>query len=102
MNKKYLMAFVLASGLALAQASGSAGQGTSSSSSPQSTTPSTQTTPSTPNDQNATTSPSSTSNGQETVLRGCLKQSGGNWILSQGGQDVTLNGDSASLRALLQ
>ena len=39
-----------------------------------------------------------TANTQETVLRGCLKQSAGNWVISQNGQDTTLNGDDSMFK----
>lgn len=94
MNNKLLMAFVLASGMALAQTGSSTGSTDQNQSQP--TTPSQQqtTTPSDQNNQNPTTS----TNGQETVLQGCLKQSGGNWVISQNGQDIALNGDSTMLK----
>src|SRR5215472_18616737 len=107
MNKKLLMAFVLAGGMALAQTSGGSAGSTSSpdqSQNPQATQPSSpnQQQPTSPSDQsnpnNQSTATSST--GQETVVRGCLKQSGGNWIVSQNGQDITLNGDSSMLKPL--
>jgi LPXTG-motif cell wall-anchored protein len=59
----------------------------------QPTSPTTQP-PSTNPDQSQTAATSS-ANGQETVVRGCLKQSGGNWIISQNGQDTTLSGDDS-------
>jgi hypothetical protein len=59
----------------------------------QPTSPSTQPPSSNP-DQSQTAAPSS-ANGQETVVRGCLKQSGGNWIISENGQDTTLSGDDS-------
>ncbi|HKE31779.1 MAG TPA: hypothetical protein VKD65_08645, partial [Candidatus Angelobacter sp.] len=105
MNKKLLMAFVLVGGMALAQTSGGSAGSTSSpdqSQNPQATQPSSpnQQQPTSPSDQsnpnNQSTATSST--GQETVVRGCLKQSGGNWIVSQNGQDITLNGDSSMLK----
>jgi cytoskeletal protein RodZ len=123
MNKRILMAFVLASGMALAQAGGGSAGSTSStdqnqnpqsttaqpssSDQQQSTTPSTQTPGTT--DQNNQSNPSqtspsnpssatATSSGQDTVLRGCLKQSGGNWVISQNGQDTTLTGDDSMLK----
>src|SRR5947209_17359274 len=114
MNKKLLMAFVLTASMALAQAgggssgsSGSASSGSGSTSTDQQqpgaqSNPSSQTgtTSTDQNNSNSNMSATSSSSGQETVLRGCLKQSGGNWILSQsgGGQDVTLNGDTSQLK----
>lgn len=95
MNNKLLIAFVLASGMALAQTGSSTGSTDQNQSQP--TTPSQQQTTTPPDQSNqssATTSPS----GQETVLRGCLKQSGGNWVISQNGQDISVNGDSTMLK----
>ena len=113
MNKKLLMAFVLTASMALAQAgggssgsSGSASGGAGSTSTDQQQ-PGAQTNPSTQpgtsstdqNTNNSNMSATSSSSGQETTLRGCLKQSGGNWILSQsGGQDISLNGDTSQLK----
>lgn len=31
-------------------------------------------------------------------MRGCLKQSSGNWVVSQNGQETTLSGDSSMLK----
>src|SRR5215469_6059699 len=112
MKKRLLMAFVLAGGMALAQTSGgSAGStGSSTDQNPQATQPSSPsqqpstdqqqqpTTPSPQSNPSTQAAPSSSANGQETVVRGCLKQSGGNWVISQNGQDVTLNGDSSMLK----
>src|SRR5437764_5883535 len=116
MTKKLLLTLVLATGVALAQTgsggtgnqgtqtpSGSAASptGTNDQTSPQQqqTTPgSTQTTPgstqTTPGSNQSTTSTSG-ANSSESTIRGCLKQSGGDWILSQSGsgQSVTLKGD---------
>ncbi len=103
MNKKILIAFVLASGMVLAQTGNSAGstdqnqtpQGAQS----QSSAPSQQQ-PASPSDQSNQNQSTATrpSNGQETVLRGCLKQAGGNWVVSQNGQDITVNGDNSMLK----
>lgn len=95
MNNKLLMAFVLASGMALAQTGSSGGSTDQNQSQP--TTRSQQQTTS-PSDQNNQNAPTPSTSGPETVLRGCLKQSGGNWVISQNGQDITLNGDSAMLK----
>ena len=114
MTKKLLMTLMLATGMAFAQGgSGGSGSGSAgsqstqppsgSASSPtgtqdpnqqQQTTPgSTQTTPG--NNQSTTSA-----SGSEATVRGCLKQSGGDWILSQSGsgQSVTLKGDSSMLK----
>ena len=95
MNNKLLMAFVLASGMALAQTGSSTGSTDQNQSQP--TTPSQQQT-TTPPDQGNQSTATTAASGQETVLRGCLKQSGGNWVISQNGQDITLNGDSSMLK----
>ncbi|HEV3317625.1 MAG TPA: hypothetical protein VG488_11670, partial [Candidatus Angelobacter sp.] len=82
MTKKLLMTLMtltLATGIAFAQT----GSGSTGSQNPQ--TPS-----------STTASPSSS----ESTVRGCLKQSGSDWILSQSGagQDITLKGDSSMLK----
>src|SRR5205807_4424173 len=99
MTKKLLLTLTLATGMAFAQ-SGSTGSGSTTSQNPQtpsgsSTTPSSST-PNDPSNQSATST-----SGSESTVRGCLKQSGSDWILSQGGagQDITLKGDSSMLKA---
>src|SRR6516225_1247746 len=112
MNKKLILALMLASGMAFAQTSGSSGsQTTPDQQQPgQSTSPSTS--PSTDQTQQPSTQPSqpstdqsnqnatpSSSGDQQASLRGCLKQSGGNWVLSSdNGQSVNLQGDSSMLK----
>src|SRR5579872_2685327 len=114
MNKTILMTFVLGAGMAFAQ-TGSAN--TSDQSGQQPATPGaggqTQTAPdnnqniqnqTNPNDSH--TNPVSTPNAgnqtgadRATTLSGCLRQSEGNWVLSQnGGQDVTVTGDASMLK----
>lgn len=95
MNNKLLMAFVLASGMALAQTGSSTGSTDQNQAQP--TAPSQQQTTN-PSEQSNQNSATTSTSGQETVLRGCLKQSGGNWVISQNGQDITLNGDSSMLK----
>jgi len=126
MKTRILMAFVLAGGMALAQSGSNPGstdqnqpsQGgqaqPSAQDQQQPASPSTQdqqqqpASPST-QDQQQPAPPSSTpdqspsaatgtANTQETVLRGCLKQSAGNWVISQNGQDTTLNGDDSMFK----
>jgi hypothetical protein len=108
MKSRILMAFVLASGMALAQTGGSTGStdqnqspqgtqnqtGTQDQQQPQPAAPSTQSNPSTQSDQ---TAPVNSPNSQDAVLRGCLKQSGGNWVVSSNGQDTPLSGDTSML-----
>src|SRR6476660_8561116 len=65
MNRKFILAMMLASGMAFAQ-TGSSG---------------------------------STSSDQQASMKGCLKQSGGNWVLAaDNGQSVNLQGDSSMLK----
>ena len=107
MKKRLLMALVLTGGIALAQtgnSTGSAGQNQNPAPQAQPVTPDQQQQPASPattdqsnaNSQNTATNASS--GGQETVVRGCLKQSGGNWTISENGQDTTLNGDRSLLK----
>jgi len=98
MNKKLVLSLMLATGLAFAQSGSSSGSQSSS-------TPSTQPSQQTPSQQPSTSSSdqssqtsTSSSNSQDTVVRGCLKQSGGNWMLSSNGQNITLNGDDSTLK----
>src|SRR5579859_6296450 len=101
MNKRFILALMLASGMAFAQSSGSSGsQSTPGSTADQqqptspATSPST-TTPSTDQSNQSATATSTDSNS----LKGCLKQSGGNWVLSaDNGQTVNLQGDSSVLK----
>src|SRR5258708_10632061 len=89
---------MVGSGLAFGERGRSSGSQSSS-------TPSTQPSQQTPSQQPSTSSPdqssqtsTASSNSQDTVLRGCLKQSGGNWVLSSNGQNITLNGDDYTLK----
>src|SRR5260370_17176279 len=98
MNKKLVLSLMLATGLAFAQSGSSSGSQSSS-------TPSTQPSQQTPSQQPSTSSTDQSSqtstvssNSQDKVLRGCLKQSGGNWVLSSNGQNITLNGDDSTLK----
>src|SRR5882672_4547576 len=104
MNKKFILALMLTTGMAFAQ-TGSSGSTpdqqpsqqpstTSPSTSPSTTSPSTS--PSTTDQTNSTAT--STSD-QSNSMRGCLKQSGGNWVLAaDNGQSVNLQGDSSILK----
>ncbi|HSM87175.1 MAG TPA: hypothetical protein VLT16_13535, partial [Candidatus Limnocylindrales bacterium] len=116
MNRKFLLAMMLASGMAFAQSSGSAGssqtpdQQQPSAQQPSSQTPDQQQPPSqTPEQQQPATPPSGeqstqtpgteTSAGQPTSMTGCLKQAGGNWTLAaENGQTINLTGDSSMLK----
>ena len=111
-NWKFLWALVIASGMAFAQASGSAGQtgsqgtagGTATTGGAQQQTPDQSTqTPATTQNPSSTTQPqssaTSSSNGQQTTMRGCLKQAGGNWTLAtDNGQTVNVSGDDSTLK----
>ncbi|HEY6274607.1 MAG TPA: hypothetical protein VIX19_21685 [Terriglobales bacterium] len=93
MNKTFFMALMLASGMALAQSSGS---------SPDQQQPSTQQPPtdqqqpSTPQNQPTTGNQTPTSSGQNSIT-GCLKGSDGSWVLVAEGQSTPVTGDSATL-----
>lgn len=105
MNRKLILSLMLATGFALAQSGSSDNQSSQPGSNPQST-PSAQQ-PSTPpqqNDQNPALpgatgqTATSSANAQESVVRGCLKQSGGDWVLSEAGQNITIKGDDSMLK----
>jgi hypothetical protein len=93
MNKIFFIALMLASGMALAQSSGS---------SPDQQQPSTQQPPtdqqqpSTPQNQPTTGNQTPTSSGQNSIT-GCLKGSDGSWVLVAEGQSTPVTGDSATL-----
>jgi len=89
---------MLASGMAFAQ-TGSAGSTPDQQQQPsqQPTSPST-TSPSTTDQNSQNSAPTGTSD-QQSSLRGCLKQAGGNWVLAaDNGQSVNLQGDSSMLK----
>lgn len=96
MNKTFFMALMLASGMALAQSSGSYGSPDQSQPSSQQSQPSTQ--PSQPSTQQSQPSSSQnpTSSGQSS-LTGCLKGSDGSWVLIAEGQSTPVTGDSSTL-----
>jgi len=97
MNKTFFMALMLASGMALAQSSGSYGSQDQSQPSTQQSQPSTQqpSQPSTqPNQPSSSQNP--TGSGQNS-LTGCLKGSGSSWVLVAEGQSTPVTGDSATL-----
>src|SRR6202045_4675721 len=95
MNKKFILALMLTTGMAFAQ-TGSAGSTPDQQPSQQPSTTSPSTSPSTTDQTNSTAT--STSD-QSNSMRGCLKQSGGNWVLaSDNGQSVNLQGDSSILK----
>jgi LPXTG-motif cell wall-anchored protein len=100
MNRKLILSLMLAAGFAFAQSGSSDTQSSQPGSSQ--TTPSAQqpSTPSQPTEQSPGTPSTATSsaNGQDTVVRGCLKQSGGDWVLSEAGQNITIKGDDSMLK----
>lgn len=89
MKKIFFMALMLASGMALAQSSGSYGSQDQSQPSSQQSQPSTQ-----PNQPSSSQNP--TSSGQNS-LTGCLKGSDGSWVLIAEGQSTPVTGDSSTL-----
>src|SRR5258708_13217116 len=95
MNKKFILALMLTTGMAFAQ-TGGAGSTPDQQPSQQPSTTSPSTSPATTDQPNSTvTSTSDQSNSR----RGCLKQSGGNWVLAaDNGQSVNLQGDSSILK----
>jgi hypothetical protein len=84
MNRIFFMALMLASGMALAQSSGS-GAGSMD-----------QQQPSTQQNQPSTSNQTPTSAGQSSMT-GCLKGSDGSWVLVAEGQSTPVTGDSATL-----
>src|SRR5258708_27530938 len=95
MNKKFILALMLTAGMAFAQ-TGSAGSTPDQQPSQQPSTTSPSTSPATTDQPNSTVT--STSD-QSNSMRGCLKQSGGNWVLAaDNGQSVNLQGDSSILK----
>src|SRR3954462_191173 len=106
MNRKFILALMLTTGMAFAQ-TGSSGskpdQQTQPSQQPSTTSPSTSpSTPSTDQTNSTTTTTNSTATStsdQSNSMKGCLKQSGGNWVLAaDNGQSVNLQGDSSMLK----
>src|ERR1700744_6497965 len=96
MSKKFILALMLASGMAFAQTGGTGSTPDQSQPSQQPTSPSTSS-PST--DQSSQTATPTSTSDQQTSLKGCLKQSGGNWVLNaDNGQSVNLSGDSSALK----
>jgi hypothetical protein len=91
MTKKLLTALMLITGLAMAQT----GSGGDASQQPSQQQPSTMPSTSDSNRQ----SPAATTQESQTSLKGCLKQSGDNWVLAaDNGQSVNLTGDSSMLK----
>jgi hypothetical protein len=84
MNKKFILALMLASGLAFAQSSGSSPGSSDQQPSAQQTQP--------PSGQ--TTSPASAG---QSSLTGCLKGSDSGWVLVAEGQSTPIKGDSSTL-----
>src|SRR5579864_8634902 len=105
MNKKFILALMLTTGMAFAQTGSSGSTPDQSSQQPSTTSPSTSPSTSSPStaDQTNSTTTSTTSttstSDQSNSMRGCLKQSGGNWVLAaDNGQSVNLQGDSSMLK----
>src|SRR5436305_7559939 len=108
MNKKFLLALMLTAGMAFAQTGSSGSTPDQSSQQPSTTSPSTSpstpsTSPSTTDQTNSsatsTSSTTTSTSDQSNSMRGCLKQSGGNWVLaSDNGQSINLQGDSSMLK----
>lgn len=95
MKKNGLMAMMLVSIMALAQSGSSSGAPAQQQPQQQSSTQQQQQPPAT---KPGTEPGAQTSTGQ-TAMTGCLKQSGGNWVLAaENGQTVNLSGDSAMLK----
>jgi hypothetical protein len=91
MTKKLLMALTLITGLAMAQT----GSGGDASQQPSQQQPGTMPSTSDSNRQ----SPVATTQEGQTSIKGCLKQSGDNWVLAaDNGQSVNLIGDSSMLK----
>lgn len=90
MKRCFLVAVMLCSGIAAAQSGSSPGQAAQAQQQPSmgqkpATSPGTE-------------SDARTSAGQ-TLIKGCLKQSGGNWVLAaENGQTVNLSGESSMLK----
>src|SRR6476660_6452431 len=102
MNKKFILALMLTTGMAFAQ-TGSSGSTPDQQPSQQPSTTSPSTSPSTTDQSNSTTtsttSTTTSTSDQSNSMRGCLKQSGGNWVLAaDNGQSVNLQGDSSILK----
>lgn len=96
MKKNGLMAMMLVSIMALAQSGSSSGAPAQQQPQQQSSTQQQQQQP--PATKPGTEPGAQTSTGQ-TAMTGCLKQSGGNWVLAaENGQTVNLSGDSAMLK----
>src|SRR5512140_136343 len=95
MNKKFILALMLTTGMAFAQ-TGSSGSAPDQqpSQQPSTTTPSTS-----PSTTDQTPSTATSTSDQSNSMRGCLKQSGGNWVLAaDNGQSINLQGDSSMLK----
>src|SRR6478736_2929683 len=91
MNKKFILALMLTTGMAFAQTGSS---GSTPDQQPSTTSPSTS-----PSTTDQTPSTATSTSDQSNSMRGCLKQSGGNWVLAaDNGQSVNLQGDSSMLK----
>lgn len=85
MNKKFVLALMLASGMAFAQSGGSS-PGSSDQQQPSTQQPSTQ-----------PQQPQTPAGAGQGSLTGCLKGSDGNWVLVAEGQSTPITGDSSTL-----
>lgn len=93
MKRRFLLALMLVSCMALAQSSGSSGS--SGPQQPPAQQPSTGQQPTQP----PSAAPGSQTATGQAEIKGCLKQSGGNWVLAaENGQTVNLSGESSMLK----
>jgi len=98
MNKKFILALMLTTGMAFAQ-TGSSGSSTPDQQQPSQQQPSTTSPSTSPSTTDQTNSTATSTSDQQASLKGCLKQSGGNWVLAaDNGQSVNLQGDSSMLK----
>lgn len=95
MKRNFLLALMLLSGMAWAQSGGSPGSAAQQQPQQPSTGQQQQQQPATP----PSTEPGAQTSAGQTAMKGCLKQSGGNWVLAaENGQTVNLSGDSSILK----
>src|SRR5215467_1957014 len=98
MNKKFILALMLTTGMAFAQ-TGSSGSSTPDQQQPSQQQPSTTSPSTSPSTTDQTNSAATSTSDQQASMKGCLKQSGGNWVLAaDNGQSVNLQGDSSMLK----
>src|SRR5215467_5833629 len=98
MNKKFILALMLTTGMAFAQ-TGSSGSSTPDQQQPSQQQPSTTSPSTSPSTTDQTNSTATSTSDQQASMKGCLRQSGGNWVLAaDNGQSVNLQGDSSMLK----